>query len=108
MVSTDQPVIEATQVLSLASTMHCRHCLVSATSMSRRRIITQNMPLCFFNVDGFLAVSIVHEQRMTYRLFGEAEYPEHVPVCAYEDTGERSGFVKSVIPGADGLWRDRP
>ena len=39
---------------------------------------------------------------MTHRLFGEAEYPEHVPVCAYEDTGERKGFVTSVIPGADG------
>jgi len=36
----------------------------------------------------------VHEQRMTYRLFGEAEYPEH--------TGERSGFVASVFPGAGG------
>ena len=44
----------------------------------------------------------VHEQRMTYRLFGEAEYPERVPVSAYEDTGERSGFVASVFPGAGG------
>lgn len=65
----DQPVIEATQVLSLASTMHCRHCFVS-TSMSRSTIITQNLPLCFFNIDGHLAVSIVHGQRMTYQLFG--------------------------------------
>ena len=35
-------------------------------------------------------------------LFGKPEYSQHVPVSAYEDTGERSGFVTSILPGLDG------
>ena len=44
----------------------------------------------------------VHEQRMTYQLFGKAEYPQHIPVSAYRDTSERSGFVTSVLDGEEG------
>lgn len=35
-------------------------------------------------------------------LFGQAKYPTWVPTSAYRDTGERSGFVRSVSEGGGG------
>ena len=34
-------------------------------------------------------------------LFGDAKYPNWVPTSAYGDTGERSGFVLSILPKCD-------
>ena len=45
----------------------------------------------------------VHEQRITYQLFGEAEYPQHIPVSPYRGTAERSRFVTSVLAGEEGM-----
>jgi len=35
-------------------------------------------------------------------LFGQAKYSTWVPTSAYSDTGERSGFMRSVFPGGAG------
>lgn len=35
-------------------------------------------------------------------LFGQAKYSTWVPTSAYRDTGERSGFVRSVFEGGGG------
>ena len=40
-------------------------------------------------------------QRMTSMLFGDAKYPNWVPTSAYGDTGERNGFVRSILPKCD-------
>lgn len=39
-------------------------------------------------------------------LFGEAEYSSWLPTSAYGDTGERNGFVRSVLPGGSGGGTD--
>ena len=38
-----------------------------------------------------------------YQLFGEAEYPQHIPVSPYRGTGVWSGFVTSVLAGEEGM-----
>ena len=50
-----------------------------------------------------LLSSGLREQRMTYQLFGNEEYSQHVPVSACRDTGEKSGFVASVLGGGDDM-----
>lgn len=39
-------------------------------------------------------------------LFGEAEYSSWLPTNAYGDTGERNGFIRSVVPGGGGGGTD--
>jgi len=36
---------------------------------------------------------------MAYQLFGEAKFPQHIPVSPYRSDGEMSGFVTSVLAG---------
>ncbi len=49
------------------------------------------------------AVSFGFLQRMTSQLYGSPKYPDWLPTSAYADTGERSGFVRSVFSSEAGV-----
>ncbi|CAM9356026.1 unnamed protein product [Ectocarpus sp. 12 AP-2014] len=50
-------------------------------------------------VGGFYDQPILEAiQRMTSKLYGKAKYSQWLPTSAYGDTGERSGFVRSIFP----------
>lgn len=45
----------------------------------------------FFAAHYYISASVC-EQKITYQLFGGAEYPRNVPVRAYCDSGDRGSF----------------
>eukprot|EP00904_Undaria_pinnatifida_P008491 jgi/Undpi1/4772/HiC_scaffold_18.g08125.m1 len=56
------------------------------------------------SVGGFYDQPVLEAvQGMTSMLFGKAKYSSWVPTNAYSDTGERSGFVRSVPEGGGGV-----
>lgn len=50
---------------------------------------------------------VCFEQRITSKLHGAPKYHDWLPASAYADTGERSGFVRSVFLSEGGWTRSR-